>query len=99
MNRARDVIGIKKFFNILKLYEIIPKIKAATNAIIKLSIHLNIVENTSNINLSSDTISFILLKTCSKVGKYISLFIFKAIISHKNNRITHESATCILFLS
>ena len=58
-----------------------------------------IVENTSKINLSSNTISFILSKTCVKVGKYISLFIFKAIICHKNNRITHESATCILFLS
>ncbi|MPN23644.1 hypothetical protein SDC9_171037 [bioreactor metagenome] len=65
----------------------------------KLNMHLDMVENTSKINLSSNAISFILVKTCPNVGKYISLFILRAIISHKNNRITQESATCILFLS
>ena len=39
-------MGIKKFLKILEVYEIIPNINETTKAIKKLSIHLDMVENT-----------------------------------------------------
>ena len=69
IDRARDVMGIKKFLKILEVYEIIPNINETTKAIKKLSIHLDMVENTFRINPSSKIISFMLKQTCSNVGK------------------------------
>ena len=69
IERARDVSGVKKFLNILKLFEIIPSTKADIKAMIKLKIHLVIVEITSNTNLLSVIISFILIKTSPNVGR------------------------------
>ena len=69
IERARDVMGIKKFLKMLEVYEIIPNINETTKAIKKLSIHLDMVENIFRINLSSKIISFMLKQTCSNVGK------------------------------
>ena len=62
-------MGIKKFLKMLEVYEIIPNINETTKAIKKLSIHLDMVENTFRINPYSKIISFMLKQTCSNVGK------------------------------